>query len=136
MYDTPEAYPAHNEAINMMEYETLTAIINQKYGTNSTTLEIRSEFLDIFNRIFEDMLRLHSHEVHKIVWVMVDAYNISEENILRYLNEDNKEKLRNYAINNYETKYYEDIEERNLRQKMEEKGQTFFKHVRTDSLFE
>lgn len=136
MYDTPEPYPGHIEDINMMEYETIKAIINEEYGTTSTALEIRSEFEIAFNKIFENMLLHHSHEVFKIIWVMVDEFNVSEEKILRYLNDENKEKVRNFAMNNYETYYYELKEEEQEKEKMLEKGRSYFKCVRTDDLFE
>jgi hypothetical protein len=82
------------------------------------------------------MLQEHSHEIFNIIYVMMDCFNIDEVKAVRYLNKDNKEKLRSFAINNKETSYYEKIEKNNEKKKLEKKGLKYFEHVDMEDLFE
>ena len=131
-----EAFPGHNEDINLEEYESIKEKINSKYGCEMTALQVRAEFEQAYNKLFESLLFEHSHEVFNILYVLMDCFNIDEIKAVRYLNKSNREKVRAFAINNCETHYYENIEKRNQKAKAEKKGRTYFEHDDIGDMFE
>jgi hypothetical protein len=135
-FSTPEAYPGHNEDINLEEYESIKDKINEKHNCNMTALQVRSEFEKTYNKLFDTLMQEHSHEVFNILYVMMDCFNIDEIKAVRYLNKTNKEKVRSFAVTNCNTNYYEKLEQRKLKAKAEKKGKTFFEHNDIGDMFE
>ena len=129
-------YPGYNEDIRMEEYEKIKTVINDKYGTDDTALQIRAEAEKTFNKLFDSMMEEYSDRVFDVLYVMMDCFNITEIKAIRYLNKDNKEKVRNYAKNNYNTYYFENMEKEKKREKLEKKGKKLIEHENITELFE
>jgi hypothetical protein len=136
MFDCPEAYPGYNESIRLEEYETIKEKINSKYKTNSTALQIRSEFEEAFNKLFDSMLEEYSDRIFDVIYVLMDCFNINEIKAYRYLSKSNKEKVRNFAKGRYHTGYYERLERDKMKKNAEKKGQSFFEYETIDDIFE
>jgi len=134
--DTEEAYPGYNEDIQLEEYESIKTKINDKFSSDTTALQIRTEFEIAFNKLFDSMLEEYSHRVFDIIYVMMDCFNINETKAIRYLNDDNREKVRNFASNNFNTHYYEKCEQKRLKKKADKKGKIFYIHEDARDLFE
>lgn len=130
-----EAYPGYEESIQLQEYESIKEKINEKFDCDLSAIQVRSEFEIAYNKLFENLLQSHSHEMFKIIYVLMDCFNISEVKAVRYLSKDNKEKIRAFAINNCNTKYYQQIEKNIKKEKLEKKGITFFEHDDIGGLF-
>jgi hypothetical protein len=131
-----EAFPGHNQEVNLEEYESIKEKINSKYNCNMTALQIRSEFEVAYNKIFDSLMQDHSHEIFNIIYVLMDCFNIDEIKAVRYLNKSNREIIRAFAINNHETYYYENIERKKMKEKALKKGKTYFEHDDIGDLFE
>jgi hypothetical protein len=131
-----EVFAGHLDTIHLEEYETIRDKINLKYQTNATALQIRSEFEDAYNKLFEKLLVDHSHEVFNIIYVLMDCFNIDEIKAVRYLKPENKEIVKAFAKSKCETFYYEKIEQGIEKEKCEKKGITFFEHSNIKDLFE
>lgn len=132
----PEAYPGYNEEVDLLEYEKIKDHVNDKYDCDMSAIEVRSEFESAYNKLFDNLMQDHSHEIFNIIYVLMDCFNINEVKAVRYLSEDNKEILRVFAINNRETAYYQKMENVKEKAKMEKKGLKFFEHINVDDLFE
>ena len=131
-----EPFPGHNEDINLEEYESIKEKINKKYDCKMTALQVRTEFEQAYNKIFDSLMQEHSHEIFNIIYVLMDCFNVDEIKAVRYLNKSNREKVRSYAISNHETHYYQNIEKKNLKMKAEKKGKTFFEHDDIGDMFQ
>jgi len=133
---TEETYPGHNDDIKLAEFEKIKDKINEKYRTELSALDVRSEFEIAYNKLFDTMLNEHSEKIFDIIYLFMDVFNIDEIKAVRYLNKSNREIVRQFAINNYNTKYYENIERAQLKRKLEKKGRTFFDYLDIRELFE
>ena len=127
---------AHDESVNGLEYEDIANIINELHSTNLKPLECRSEFELAYNKIFDQMLQYYPNRVFDIVYVIMDEFNIDEVKAVRYLNDKNKSIVRNFAMANCTTDYWEKKEKDMLRDKAHRKGKVFIEHVDVDDLFE
>ena len=136
LFEGEEAYPGFSEDIHLEEYESIKTKINEKHGTNNTALQIRSEFEVTFNKLFDSMLEEYSDRIFDVIYVMMDCFNINEIKAFRYLSKTNKEKVRNFAKNNYNTFYYETKEKMKQKAKAEKKGKIFYEYDSIDDLFE
>lgn len=128
---TETYYPGYSEDIQLAEYEAVKKVINKKYKTNNTALEIRSEFEEAYNKIFSSMIADHPKQPFEIIWVIMDHFNIDEVKAVRYLNKENYAIVRDYAKEHCHTPYYENIET-DLKQKKIDKK--LAKRKETDSL--
>jgi hypothetical protein len=122
---TEESFPGYNEDIQLQEYEKIKEVINEKYKCNLNATEVRTEFEDAYNKLFSVMLAQFPDKVFKIIELFMDEFNIDEVKAVRNLNEENREKVRSFAITNYNTSYYQKIEKRNEKEKMERLGKGY-----------
>jgi hypothetical protein len=130
-----EPFPGHNEDIQLQEYEKIKDVVNENHNCDMSALEVRSEFEQAYNKIFESLLVDHSHEIFNIIYVLMDEFNISEMKAVRYLYPENKEKVRAFAINKCNTSYYEKIEKKLEKEKVEKKGGVYSSHKNISDLF-
>jgi len=131
-----QAYPGYTEESKQVEYEKIKNKINTKYNVDFTAFSVRAEFEKVYNKLFETLLQDHSNKIFDILYVFMDCFNINEVKAVRYLNKQNKELVRNYALCNYNTKYYENIEQQKIDAKLEKKGKKSHKHSNINNLFE
>lgn len=132
-----EAYfPGYNEDVHMEEYEQIRKHINEKFDTKSSAMQVRAEFEIAFNKLFDSMMEDYSDRVFDVLYVMMESFNINEIKAYRYLNKDNKEKVRNFAINRKNAYYYEKKEKEMIKKKMKKKGKPFYEFQDVRGLFE
>lgn len=120
-----EAFPGYNEEIQLQEYEKIKDIINEKYECKMTATEVRTEFEDAYNKIFESMFMQFPDQVFNILHVLMDEFNIDEVKAVRNLNEENTEKVRSFAITNCNTAYYQRQERKQKKEQMERLGKGY-----------
>lgn len=131
-----ESFPGYDESIKMGEYEDVKDIVNEIHGTNSTAIEVRKEFEVAYNKLFDQLALQSPDRIMHILLLFCDEFNIDEAKAYRCLNKQNKELVRAFAKSNCNTHYYEKMEEKKIKEKMEKKGQVYFKCERIDDLFE
>jgi hypothetical protein len=121
-----ESYPGYSEDIKMTEFEDIKTVINEKYKTDFTSTEIRSECEEAFNKIFNKMLAIYPNRIFDIIYILMDEFNISESKAVRCLNKENREIVRNFAISTYHTGYYQKKERELEKEKMERLGKPHY----------
>jgi len=128
----PETYyPGLNSDQQLNEYEKVKNFVNKKYGTKNTSLEIRAELEEAYNKIFDKMLQGSEDKVFQIIWVMMDFFNIDEVKAVRYLNKKNYEFLRKHVVENKNTLYYQKIEKALQEKKVAKKELKMKRSIKT-----
>lgn len=117
----------------LMGYDEIRKEINENYNCSLTNKEVRKEFLDAINKVFSSMLEDYSDRVFDVIYVMMEEFKVNESKLIRYLNDENMTVLRNFAKNNYETRYWEVKEKEKKDAKFEKMGKKF--EIR-DSIFD
>jgi hypothetical protein len=126
----------HDDSISGLEYESIKNIINEVHSCDMTALEVRSEFELAYNKIFDNMMVDYSDKIFDVLYVLMEEFNIDEIKAVRYLNEKNKDMVRNFAISTCNTFYYETKEKQQQKEKALEKGKVYHEHVDIRDLFE
>jgi hypothetical protein len=126
----------HDDSVSGFEYEEIARIINELHNTDLKPLECRAEFESAYNKIFDRMLLEYPEKVFDILYVIMDEFNIDEIKAVRYLNEKNKSVVRNFAMANCVTDYWQKKEKEAKRTKAHEKGKLYLEHIDTEDLFE
>lgn len=116
------AYPGYDEDIQMEEYKAIRQKINNKYNTSLTSAQIRKEFEIAYNKLFDSMMSEYSHRVFHIMYVLMDCFNIDEIKAFRYLNKQNKEKVRSFAMSKSKSWYWQKKEKDKINAKLLKKG--------------
>jgi len=124
-FNTDNVHCGYNEEIHLLEYEKLKDALNKKYNTSFTAFQVRADFEEAYNKLFDMMMAEYSEKIFDILYVFVDCFNISEAKAFRHLNKKNREIVRSFAINNYNTLYYQNIEKRKQKDKLEKKGKNY-----------
>jgi hypothetical protein len=143
-YDTdtvPVADTFNEEAENDKEtrgmgYKEIADRINEDYDTDSTAQKIRDEMVKIVNKLFRNMISEHPTKLFQVVEVMAQEFHVDEEKIVRYLDKDNYNRLREFAKKNYNTLYWENMERRKKIAKARRKGKFITEIEETSNLFE
>jgi hypothetical protein len=129
MIDDPEK--------QQMEYNKIAKIINDKFGCDLNARNTRQEMCDAVNKLFLKMVDDEPKRIFDILAVMCEEFKIKEERLIGYLNDRNYMIVRNFAMNNYETTYYEKCERRKINEKSKKKGEKIsFDRKNIDDLFE
>jgi|SaaInlStandDraft_1057018.scaffolds.fasta_scaffold08813_6 hypothetical protein len=115
------------------ENEEQRELIAKKF---SKLLDGRSLEEGVANDIFYQMMQEYPKKLFEIVYVMSEESDHKVEKIFKYLDQDNKGKLKSYAMNFYNTTYYEKKEIEKKRKKMEKKGKKFDMRKNIEDLFE
>ncbi len=90
------------------EYDEIARTINDKNKKNiKTAQQIQIEFRTTVNRLFDTMLEQFPDRIFNILQVMAEEFNIPEHKLIRYLNIENMEKVKDYAKEHYHTHYWE-----------------------------
>lgn len=104
-------------------------IQNEQENELQTIIECANSFSDFnmsskepFNEIFDTLMITFPDKLFQIVYILADKFDVTEDKIFRTLNEENRHKLKNFAMNTYHTKYYEDRERIKIQHKMIKKG--------------
>ena len=124
-------YPAHHDDVQLLEYEDVKKQINRKYKTNTTALEVRSEFEIAYNKLFDKMISQDPNKITEIIWVIMDVFHIDEVKAIRYLNKENFELVRNFMIQEKNTSYYQNIEKELKDEKIEKKAKKYKRSIKT-----
>jgi len=114
-------FPGFNDDIQLEEFKDVKNMSNEKYGTKNTSLQIRAEIEEAYNKLFSEMLKGDENKIFELFWTIQDAFNINEEKAVRYLNAKNYEIVRNYAEKTCYTPYYKKLEENILKEKIKRK---------------
>lgn len=130
-----EAFPGYDEDIRMEEYREIRKIINKKYNSTLSESQVRLEFERAYNKLFDSMMESYSHRVFHIIYVMMDCFNIDEIKAFRYLNVQNKEKVRNFALNKDKSWYWQKKEKEKIKNKMNKKGKSLLEAQDIKNLF-
>jgi hypothetical protein len=134
--DREQFYPGLNKDVKLQEYEDVSKLINEKYKTSSTPLQVRKEFEEAYNKLFETMLVEYPTRVFDILYVLMDAFNINETKAVQHLTQKNQEIVRSYAKSKYNTYYYEKKEVEQIKEKYKKQGKKYFDYQVIKDLFE
>lgn len=88
------------------------------------------------NEVFTKLKTTFPSKLFEIVYVMSDTLEIPEDKMFTKLDEDNRNLLKNYAINKYNTNYYEKKEKLKNDAKLRRKGRFSEIHDKIEDLFE
>lgn len=124
---------AMNQIIEM-ELEQVNSNIREDYNYLRKDINIEDSFE--FNDLFSTMMRMYPHKIFNLVNVISDEMNIPEDKFYRRLDDTIKGKLKNYAMNNYNTRYYENKEREKIHLKLRKKGRLSEIHHSIEELFE
>lgn len=120
----------------LVGYDEIREQINKTYDCKLTNKDVRNEFLDAINKVFSSMAYNYSDRLFDVIYVMMEEFKVNECKLIRYLNNENLSKLRNYAKNNYETRYWEVKEKEKNDTKLEKLGKSFEIRATISDLFE
>lgn len=129
----------------MSNIDAIKKIIDFEYE-NSKNI-IRSDFIylkekydiynkDQFNKLFSILFDNYRSFTFKVITVISEEMSIKEEKVFKMFDNEMKEKIKNYAINNYNTLYYQKKEIDKTNNKLRKKGK--FNNIRKniEDLFE
>jgi len=131
-----EAYPGYNEDQRFLEFEEIKNVINEKYGSDTTAFQVRTELEETYNKLFNILMMDFSDKVFDIIFVLMDTFNITESKAISYLDDDNKEKVKCFAKSHYNTFYYENIEKKHAKEQCEKKGIPYYEFEDIRDCFE
>jgi hypothetical protein len=124
---------AMNQIIEM-ELETEKDLIRSDYNYLKSDYDLEDNME--FNVLFERMLKMYPSKVFKLVNVISEEQGVPEDKLFRSFSDENRSKLKNYAMNNYNTKYYETKEREKVNTKMRNKGRLSEIRDNIEDLFE
>ena len=131
-----EDYMLEQYEKKLVGYDEIRVEINRKHNINLTNKEVRKEFLAAVNKVFADMSEDFGDRLFDVIYVMMEEFEVNESKLVRYLDKDNMSKLRSFAVNNYETTYWETKEKKKKDDKSEKKGRMTEVRTRITDLFE
>lgn len=117
-----------------MELETEKDLIRSDYNYLKSDYDLEDNME--FNVLFERMLKMYPSKVFKLVNVISEEQGVPEDKLFRSFSDENRSKLKNYAMNNYNTKYYETKEREKVNTKMRNKGRLSEIRDNIEDLFE
>lgn len=118
------------------KYGNIATQINEKYGTDFTYQSMRDEMCKIVNKLFRNMISEHPTKMFQVVEVMAQEFNVEEEKLVRYLDKDNYNRLREFAKKNYCTYYWENMERKKFEAKAKKKGKKTCRIQSSNEMFE
>lgn len=129
----------------MSNIDSIKQLIDIEYEKSKDT--IRSDFIylkekydvkdkDQFNTLFNILFDNYKSFTFKVITVISEEMSIKEEKVFKMFDNEMKEKIKNYAINNYNTLYYQKKEIDKNNDKLKKKGK--FNNIRKniEDLFE
>jgi hypothetical protein len=134
--DDYEDYMLEEYNEKLVGYDTIRKEINDRYDCKLTNKGVRKEFLASINKVFANMSDSFGDRLFDVIYVMMEEFKISENKLVRYLDRDNMSKLRNFAVNHYETGYWETKEKEKKDNKLERHGKGFRIRTNISELFE
>jgi hypothetical protein len=120
----------------LVGYDEIRKQINDKHECSLTNKEVRKEFMSGINKIFSSMSEIYGERLFDVMYVIMEEFKISENKLVRYLDKDNLSKLRSYAVNNYETGYWEKKEKARKDDKLQRHGKAHRIRDNISDLFE
>lgn len=134
--DDYEDYMLEEYNEKLVGYDIIRDEINKKYDSDLNNKAVRKEFLDAINKVFTNMSDSFGDRLFDVIYVMMEEFKISENKLVRYLDKDNLSKLRSFAVNNYETKYWETKEKQKKDDKLQRHGKSHKVREDINDLFE
>ena len=88
------------------------------------------------NTIFYQLMQEYPKQLFEVVYVIAEETDQRVDQVFKCLDNDNRGKLKNYAMNFYNTGYYEKKELEKRKKKMERSGKKFDIRKNIEDLFE
>jgi hypothetical protein len=128
---------SNNDAIKQLidlEYEKSKENIRSDFIYLKEQYDIKDK--DQFNKLFSILFDNYRSFTFKVITVISEEMSIKEEKVFKIFDNEMKEKIKNYAVNNYNTLYYQKKEIDKTNNKLRKKGK--FNNIRKniEDLFE
>jgi len=128
---------SNNDAIKQLidlEYEKSKENIKIDFIYLKEQYDITDKYQ--FNKLFSILFDNYRSFTFKVIIVISEEMSIKEEKVFKMVDNEMKEKIKNYAVNNYNTLYYQKKEIDKTNNKLRKKGK--FNNIRKniEDLFE
>jgi len=87
----------------------------------NTPVKLRKKYRKEINELFE-LKSMNCQDLFSLAFLIINEFNINPESFIMCLSRNNREKLKNYAHNNYDTTYLRKKEKIIVNEKREKKG--------------
>ena len=88
---------------------------------DNTPVKIRKKYRKEINDLFE-LKSMSCQDLFSLAFLIISEFNINPESFIMCLSKDNREKLKNYASNTFDTTYLRKKEKMKKIEKIKKKG--------------